>query len=75
MKCDLCERYNLSAQELAVHRRHFHKVGYVISAPKEAIQQPAVITTTNTACPDCGGQMIYEEGCVHCVGCGFSKCG
>ena len=25
-------------------------------------------------CPDCGGPIRYEGGCVTCVGCGFSKC-
>ena len=75
MKCELCDRDKLDAKELSMHRRHFHRVGYTTSASKEAIQQPAAIATTNTACPDCGGQMIYEEGCVHCTGCGYSKCG
>jgi len=26
-------------------------------------------------CPDCGGALQYEEGCMICRGCGFSKCG
>ena len=26
------------------------------------------------ACPDCGSQMQYEEGCAKCV-CGYSDCG
>ncbi len=25
-------------------------------------------------CPDCGGALRHEEGCVKCAGCGFSKC-
>ena len=25
-------------------------------------------------CPDCGGQIINEGGCIHCVECGWSKC-
>ncbi len=25
-------------------------------------------------CPDCGGTLRHEEGCVKCQGCGFSKC-
>lgn len=73
MKCELCNRDNLSARELAVHRKYFHT-----ETPRDAIQQPGVaaaIITTNKACPDCGGQLIYEEGCEHCVGCGYSKCG
>jgi len=26
------------------------------------------------ACPDCGAQMQYEEGCAKC-NCGYSDCG
>jgi len=25
-------------------------------------------------CPDCGGTLRHEEGCIKCHGCGFSKC-
>ena len=25
-------------------------------------------------CPDCGGALRHEEGCVKCFACGFSKC-
>jgi len=25
-------------------------------------------------CPDCGGALRHEEGCIKCYGCGFSKC-
>ncbi len=27
------------------------------------------------ACPECGGEVEHEGGCVVCRGCGFSKCG
>jgi ribonucleoside-diphosphate reductase alpha chain len=26
------------------------------------------------ACPDCGGQVIHENGCLTCHSCGFSRC-
>lgn len=26
-------------------------------------------------CPDCGGSLIYQEGCNICLDCGFTKCG
>lgn len=27
------------------------------------------------ACPQCGGQLVKQEGCTSCPSCGFSKCG
>ena len=27
------------------------------------------------ACPDCGGNLSFEEGCVKCYSCGFTQCG
>lgn len=29
----------------------------------------------NRGCPECGLPLRYEEGCMKCEGCGFSKCG
>lgn len=26
-------------------------------------------------CPDCGGKLVRENGCIHCIDCGWSKCG
>ena len=26
-------------------------------------------------CPNCRSTLIFEEGCLHCPGCGYSKCG
>lgn len=28
----------------------------------------------NGVCPDCGGSLVHEEGCLNCHLCGFSKC-
>ncbi len=28
----------------------------------------------NPECPECGKQLIYEEGCVKCRSCGYSEC-
>jgi ribonucleoside-diphosphate reductase alpha chain len=25
-------------------------------------------------CPDCGAQLVHENGCAHCQSCGYSKC-
>ena len=65
MKCEKCGRDNLTAKELAVHNKYFH-------APK--LQEQAQIIS-NKSCPDCGGTMQYQEGCVTCLACGYSKCG
>ena len=26
-------------------------------------------------CPDCGGELVFQEGCYMCGACGFTKCG
>ena len=31
--------------------------------------------TLTGACPDCGSQLEYAEGCAKCHVCGFSECG
>lgn len=32
-------------------------------------------TKSKSVCPDCGETLIYEEGCLKCPNCGYSKCG
>ncbi len=32
-------------------------------------------TSAAEKCPNCKQQLIFEEGCLHCPGCGYSKCG
>lgn len=32
-------------------------------------------TSSAEKCPNCKQQLIFEEGCLHCPGCGYSKCG
>jgi hypothetical protein len=27
-----------------------------------------------TTCPDCSGVLAYREGCLICLGCGYSIC-
>ncbi len=31
--------------------------------------------TSAEKCPNCKSQLIFEEGCLHCPTCGYSKCG
>ena len=58
----------------------------VVSKAEEALSQVArseeqlekQITTRSRnivgVCPDCGGALRHEEGCIKCYACGFSKC-
>ena len=32
-------------------------------------------TVAGEKCPKCKSQLIFEEGCLHCQQCGYSKCG
>ena len=38
---------------------------------------PAAVVPANFigACPDCGSQLAFAEGCAKCHVCGFSECG
>lgn len=31
-------------------------------------------TVTNEVCPECGGKLVRDGGCVHCQDCGWSRC-
>jgi hypothetical protein len=73
MKCELCGRDNLTAKELAVHRRYFHSKQAITQQPGEARIKAQIVTAN--VCPDCGGQLVMQEGCEHCNRCGYSKCG
>ena len=48
------------------------KVG-VERALKKYIQDGTVVQ--GQVCPNCGNPLIFEEGCMHCRECGYSKCG
>lgn len=64
MKCEICGRSNLTARELAVHRKLFHN------------EQPQQISPMSAkVCPDCGAALVLQEGCEYCSICGYSKCG
>ena len=38
------------------------------------VDPPAPTAATMGACPDCGGTMDHEGGCLVCRNCGFSRC-
>lgn len=32
------------------------------------------IEVEDEKCPECGGRLVRENGCIHCIDCGYSKC-
>jgi ribonucleoside-diphosphate reductase alpha chain len=38
-------------------------------------RKPEMVKSWAGQCPDCGGPLIYQEGCNICLACGFTKCG
>jgi ribonucleoside-diphosphate reductase alpha chain len=47
----------------------------MISQGGEQLVMGGMQQTLSGACPDCGSQLEYAEGCVKCHVCGFSECG
>ena len=53
----------------------------IVASPPATAEGTAVQRERNDAqdfvgaCPDCGSQLAYVEGCVKCHVCGFSECG
>ena len=41
----------------------------------EQVMMSGMQHTLAGACPDCGSQLEYAEGCVKCHVCGYSECG
>ena len=38
---------------------------------KGGLSEPGLL---GSYCPDCDGQLIFNEGCYHCNQCGYSRC-
>ena len=43
--------------------------------PDTPSKNPERVKSWAGQCPDCGGPLIYQEGCNICLACGFTKCG
>jgi ribonucleoside-diphosphate reductase alpha chain len=56
----------------AVERRYISGGAAPTGAPEP---QLALVEVAQGACPDCGGVIEHEGGCVVCRLCGYSKCG
>ena len=52
-------------RELDFHMRRFHRVSVAKQTP-----QPVA----HGVCPECGCTLFFQEGCVKCGTCGYSKC-
>jgi ribonucleoside-diphosphate reductase alpha chain len=42
---------------------------------KQFIKDGTQVSGKNGKCPQCGGKMIFQEGCILCKDCSWSKCG
>ena len=45
------------------------------SNPDRPSKNPDMVKSWAGQCPDCGGPLIYQDGCNICLACGFTKCG
>lgn len=42
--------------------------------PKVNIEVEADARNLAGQCPECGGLLVYQEGCLLCPACGYTKC-
>ena len=57
----------------------FDEVGGAVETDVELEKESRDVRTMirkglNPECPECGKQLVYEEGCVKCHACGYSEC-
>jgi len=57
----------LEAESMTIPMKHSHDDQIQASDLNEQVNIVGV-------CPDCGGALRHEEGCVKCHACGYSKC-
>jgi ribonucleoside-diphosphate reductase alpha chain len=53
---------------------HSSEVSLKISKPQEHLFKDERSFDIIGVCPDCGGALRHEEGCIKCGSCGYSKC-
>ena len=77
MKCVVLEsektagKFDLKVIGLNADQRIESQYCHTIKVIFEGVNIPFGVTT----CPDCGGEIVFEEGTVTCKKCGFTKCG
>ncbi|MGD2064850.1 MAG: vitamin B12-dependent ribonucleotide reductase [Dehalococcoidia bacterium] len=63
------------ASVLEKYAREKAETNEKVTNPNKASQNPEMVKSWAGQCPDCGGPLIYQEGCNICLACGFTKCG
>lgn len=61
-----------AAESHPVAMKHAHDEDHV--ATGTTVQTKRRTGNVVGVCPDCGGSLRHEEGCMKCYGCGYSKC-
>ncbi|MEE8471811.1 MAG: vitamin B12-dependent ribonucleotide reductase [Dehalococcoidia bacterium] len=65
------ERQETSGLDISVNRpENSPGTKTVATAPADQGMGPSQVGQ----CPDCGSSLVYQEGCHHCPGCGYTKC-
>jgi ribonucleoside-diphosphate reductase alpha chain len=65
------------AKAIEWHLQEKGKIKFMVDSTKEEeapIPKKYIPIFLRGACPECGGPLIFEEGCVKCL-CGYSDCG
>jgi ribonucleoside-diphosphate reductase alpha chain len=63
------------ASVLEKYTREKRKTSENTGLSNTSSQNAEMVKSWAGQCPDCGGPLIYQEGCNICLACGFTKCG
>ncbi|HCW77286.1 MAG TPA: ribonucleotide-diphosphate reductase subunit alpha, partial [Candidatus Marinimicrobia bacterium] len=71
------EEFEKNATALDIKtEKAFHVATDSVPQPQfDIVETPANSNSKNmTTCPECGGNVFHEAGCITCPNCGYSKC-